>query len=255
MQGKEDDSIIKNITFIIRNPFEEWDLINKVIHKKRNALYRLKQYWKRKRLKLKGSLVVEAAAVLPIFLLAMAHLIYWISFLDIERGLSSEVNERARRLAKESFVLDATSEEWIEVTKGETLRGRYYLRIAKAKPFTGRYYTNPAMSKEESRLVFVTKTGRVFHRSFSCPYIKLSVKAVGRAQVGEKRSDNGEKYRPCELCAPGKDGGRVFITTYGNRFHRDRSCKSLKREIKIVTLKKAREKGLGACSKCGGRDD
>lgn len=217
------------------------------------ALYRLQQLRFKETKGFRGSIVVEAAVALPIFLLAVSHMIYWMSFLEVDRNLATSVNERVRKLAVESFAGEE-EEKWVEAQKGETLRGRYFLRIAKARAFTGRYYDDSVMNSEESRLVFVTKNGSVFHRSLVCSHIKPTIRLVMREEVGNKRNKKGEKYYACEFCGK-KKMNRAYITEYGNRFHSEKNCKGLRRTIRIVTLKNAREEGYGRCKKCGNHDD
>lgn len=218
------------------------------------TLYKLQQIGKKDFSRMKGSVTLEAAVVLPLFLLAVSHLIFWISFLDQERSLVAEINAKSRKLAVESFVLGAEDDEPIEISKGAYLRGEYFLRTSIARPFTGRYYDTAGMDADEYKLAFITKNGEVYHRSLICSHIKISVKEVTQG-VSALRNQSGEKYKPCEFCVKKKDGQKYFITKHGNRYHYDRTCKGIKRSIRLINLKLAKELGFGACKKCGGYRD
>lgn len=206
------------------------------------------------RQKLRGSIVVESALVFPIFLLAISHQIYWIDFIDVERKLFIEVIEKARKLAGESFIDDNCSGELIEVKKGVLLRGNYFSKIAKARPFIGRYYDNSILDWEDTKLVFITKNGEVYHKSIVCSHLRPSLKLVSKKEVKEKRNQKGEKYYKCEFCGK-KNEATLYITAFGNRYHTDKKCKGIKRTIRITNLRMAKGMGLRRCKKCGGYDD
>lgn len=256
---RKEDRLIKKIIGKPCCSNEELDLIDKKETKckvkKHRALCRLHQFFEKLSGRMKGSITMEAAVVLPIFLLAVSHLVYWLNYLDVERNLSEEVNQKGRRMAIESFALDQDEDEPIEITKGASLRGSYFVRLAKVRPFTGRYYDETLRNSDENKLVFITKNGSVFHRSLLCSHIKLSIKKTGKDRIKGLRNKNGEKYKPCEFCNKKFHQGAYFITEYGDRYHSKRNCKGLRRKIRIVNLKVARELGFGSCKKCGGYHD
>ncbi len=97
--------------------------------------------------------------------------------------------------------------------------------------------------------VYITKNGRVYHKTSSCTYLKLSIQSVEEGNITQYRNENGQKYRKCNECAE-KDGvfSKVYITNYGDCYHRDLNCGGIKRTIEIIRLSEAG--GKGACSKC-----
>lgn len=120
------------------------------------------------------------------------------------------------------------------------------------RAFTG--VTERGKQREESgeQDVYITETGRVYHTSLSCTYLKLSISQLKFSDIGQLRNEGGGKYKPCEKCCkenepPGK--ADVWITNFGDRYHISRSCSGLKR-----TIKKIRRSEAGSrtpCSKCG----
>lgn len=100
---------------------------------------------------------------------------------------------------------------------------------------------------ENTDTVYVTETGVVYHKDYSCTYLDLSIRMVSSAQADSLRNHSGGKYYPCERCK--REGGSVYITDYGDRFHGSLSCSGLKRTVYAVPLSEI--VGKGVCSKCG----
>lgn len=102
----------------------------------------------------------------------------------------------------------------------------------------------------EDVLVYVTDYGSVYHRDRSCSYLNPSIESVPISTLSRMRSADGSKYYPCELCHP-PDSGMVLISDYGSRYHCDRNCPGIRRGIRTMPLKEARQQ-YPPCSKCGG---
>ena len=103
--------------------------------------------------KLRGSLTIESALAMPLFILAVSLLIFWTSFLQTQEKLNADAADKAREIAKLAYVTEEeTGEEvkLIEIGKGELLNGTYFERMAVARPFTGRHYKNKEGGDAES---------------------------------------------------------------------------------------------------------
>ena len=97
--------------------------------------------------------------------------------------------------------------------------------------------------------VYVTDTGVVYHKDPACTYLDMSVQAVSKERLEEFRNESGGKYHPCESCGKeDADGGTVYITAHGTRYHTSLECKKIKRNIYAISIDEAY--GLGGCSKC-----
>lgn len=101
------------------------------------------------------------------------------------------------------------------------------------------------------KMVYITETGTVYHMDRNCSHIRLSVNAINGIPTFH-RNKNGGKYYPCESCL--KDGhspgGIYYITSYGDRYHKSKTCSKIKRTIEQIPLS---EVGLRAlCKRCGG---
>ncbi len=141
-----------------------------------------------------------------------------------------------------------------------------YGSLAAFHPFrmTNRYYGHlwngyalPTESDEKTALVYITERGTVYHKDRNCSHIKLSVRETTLQNALSVHNFYGEKYQPCTLCGStpggeteqGKDGFMVWITSDGNSIHYNRSCSSLKRTVREVTVNEVA--GLKPCSRCG----
>ncbi len=99
----------------------------------------------------------------------------------------------------------------------------------------------------EEEYVYITPTGVAYHRTTDCPYLDLSIRAVSRGQIGALRNKSGHKYHKCESCKLAS-GKTVYITDYGEKYHSDLSCNSLKRTVMAVKISEVG--GRHACAKC-----
>lgn len=103
--------------------------------------------------------------------------------------------------------------------------------------------------REEDPMVYITKTGIVYHLDRNCTYLNPSVHTVSASAVADRRNQSGGKYYPCEICNGDRAQGQVYITSQGSSYHSRIQCPGLKRTIYTVPLSEV--EGRGACSKCG----
>lgn len=108
-------------------------------------------------------------------------------------------------------------------------------------------YGTESLSNET--MVYVTETGTVYHKTRECSHIKLSISAVSGIP-STLRNDSGAKYKRCEECCKGEldENATYYITNYGTRFHKSRTCSGLKRSIKEIPLSQVGSKK--PCSRC-----
>ncbi len=242
--------------------------------------------------KRRGSLTVEAALVLPLFLFAMLL----VGYLGMMIRCQDEVQWALTRTAREAAVEYAASGSRASASKPACLlklnrylgggglpvslsdsrlltRGDeidlvaeyqvklpFHLLPMKSVKFRQRVRTR-AFTGVESRAgqggggnvtVYITATGRVYHRDRKCPYLKLTISQVKYSDLPALRNEGGSIYRPCEKCSEGKiflDGQAVWVTNYGDRFHSAKTCGNIRRDIQKVKLSEAG--GRTPCSKCG----
>ncbi len=239
-----------------------------------------------------GSLTVEASLVLPLFLFAMVTLAYLGQLLKCQDevqnamnlvaseasalyGAGGEENCRSRvyYTARLGSVLKGTgismslaesrfSDENDEIDLILTYRVKlpfpdyfapacHFRQRVHTRGFTGVDRRDGGEETEHIR-VYVTETGRVYHRSLDCTYLKLSISQIKYGDLDPLRNQGGGKYKACERCCREKTFGAdsdVWITNYGDRFHSIRSCSGIKRNIREIWLSEAGNRT--PCSKCG----
>ena len=125
-----------------------------------------------------------------------------------------------------------------------------YQEALRTKAWTG--YVKSAFNLNlPDRIVFITETGVVYHKSLSCTYLEPSIRGVSRSSVDGLRNNSAGKYYPCPLCKSKTSGGsQVYVTDYGVCYHSSLSCAGIKRTIIPVSIDEV--KGRRPCSKCGG---
>ncbi len=129
--------------------------------------------------------------------------------------------------------------------QGFTMRQRYY-----GKAWTGYDVTQEVSDvQQEDPMVYITKTGIVYHLDRNCTYLNPAVEAVAVSELDDRRNQSGGKYYSCEICNGSRAQEQVYITAQGTSYHSRIQCAGLKRTIYTVPLSEVQ--GRGACSKCG----
>ena len=262
----------RDLLFPTDNTKEKIKLMQKTeisTHKKNPKLLSLS------RRSLSGSITIETALVLPIFLFAMLSVMYLTDAIRISSKNTEELAERAYKCAKYAYLGDALIEDSslsdaIDIlNNGDDIIDlvlRYTIDIpfdlfnvykpyaidrVRVRAFTGYDNTRHGSHDDSAEeMVYVTEHGSVYHRSLGCSHLKLKIREVDYKDIPGERSSNGAKYYPCEFCCAGHENApfTVFVTDDGNRYHSTLSCGALKRTIHEVPLSKA---GLPPCKECG----
>lgn len=128
---------------------------------------------------------------------------------------------------------------------GFTMSQRYYGRAWTGYDVT-QYVSD---TKQEDPMVYITKTGTVYHLDRNCTYLNPSVQSVSAEAIGEMRNQSGAKFYSCEICGGYRGTSQVYITQYGSSYHSQINCPGLKRTIYTVPLSQV--EGRRRCSKCG----
>ncbi len=107
---------------------------------------------------------------------------------------------------------------------------------------------------EEKKIVYITKTGTVYHRNINCSHLTRNISTVSFSEVEKKRNASGAKYYPCEKCVKSKSMATksVYITNEGDRYHNSMKCSGLRRYI--IELDEKEVGNRKPCKICGGTD-
>lgn len=259
----------------------------------------------------KGSMTLEAAFALPLFLFAVINILFAVHIIGTQSRMYAAMHQVGNKMAFAGYVYENTAGSALPeqvsgvaltqlYAKGQIIKyaGSSYLEQScivggaggvslagssvmeendlidlkvsyRVAPFsvlmgfdefsmTQRYYgkawtgydvTQSAGDwSNEDPMVYITKTGTVYHINRNCVYLNPSVEAVSAEALDSRRNESGGRYYPCERCQAGT-AGEVYITSQGNRYHTKLNCSGLKRTIYTVPL--SQTGGRGRCSKCG----
>ena len=126
------------------------------------------------------------------------------------------------------------------------MAGRFYGHL-----WNGYAVNGDASSASQEQIVYITENSEVYHLTTSCTHLRLSVRPVDLASVGNERNGSGGIYYPCEVCARGDAPGTVYICSSGDRYHYSGECYTLTRTYTTVPISEVAD-SRRPCSRCGG---
>lgn len=205
---------------------------------------------------LKGSLTLEAALVLPFFLMI---LLAFFSFFS-QYASAAEIKVSAAAEAKKTGITLGAMEKGdagdVTIYKSAQAEGIWINPFYREKTITQsaacRAWIGFTELKTEETYVYITPEGSVYHLYADCTHLSLSVQSVTMTFARSAKNEYGERYRQCELCK-GPFQGMVFITSEGNRYHSKRSCSGLKRTVRQVPLSSVSKRR--GCLRCMSRGE
>ena len=208
--------------------------------------------------RIKGSMTVEAAFVLPFFIFFMANILCL--FLSYERYSKTLANihqtTKLAALACHGISMDSDTVDMslpVSISPFVSEIGfipSYATAHASVRKWTGYDVCSVLTTSEEEEYVYITEHGGVYHRSLSCSHLNVNIRVVSATEVDSLRNNNHATYYPCAYCKKGYSTGLMFITPDGNRAHNNAGCSALKRQVKLVKLSEVGARG--PCKDCGG---
>lgn len=238
----------------------------------------------------RGSLTVEASLVLPVFIFAALSVIYICRLLlfedevqwalvrtgrevSVEYAVSGKrsvtdplyLTMKMKRYVQEEIPVSMLRSQFDEGSKDIVLVADYSICLPFPLlhhfpfHFTEKFHTRTfsgVKTRAEGEVqdgdipVYITETGKVYHRTLECTYLKLSISEVKYGDLEYLRGEDGGKYYACEGCGGGvlQKEQTVFVCNFGNRFHSSRGCQKLTRNIRQIKMSEAG--GRLPCSKC-----
>lgn len=222
----------------------------------------------------KGSITVETSLCVPLFFMVVFSLFYIIEALFRINYIEDSLTDCAREYAvygtktgAVSALIDdkvlikydddkSTHICYVSYNIKVPFLGSRFLKLNLYQQVVLSDYSGKSMEEEttdaDEDYVYVSKSGKVYHCDRGCTYLKPSVKEISGKSVSQKRNSSGGKYKDCEKCCRNinaEDMPIVYITSYGDRYHKIRNCPGIKRDVRRV--KKSEIGSLPACSKCG----
>ena len=209
----------------------------------------------------RGSLTMESACVLPLFLFGLITMIFFMDFYRVETVRLTALCQQAKEEGLAVYTPGARTEE-VTVTDESAFRPMQLLLplppvmvvnkvTVHAWTGTDRFGPGTGGGRPEP-MVYITETGHVIHHDPGCTYLRLTVHAVDGNTLTDRRNSSGERYHACERCSYHQaPGAVVYITDQGNRYHNLGSCSALRRTVRLV--KESEAEGYHDCSRCGNK--
>ncbi len=105
----------------------------------------------------------------------------------------------------------------------------------------------------ESDVVYITKSGTVYHTYRDCTYIRVSLSSSKYSQVDSLRNAAGSKYYKCSTCCNQLTADTtVYVSKYGERYHQCQTCSKIYHNVTAVSMEEIGGRGL--CTKCKKRE-
>lgn len=208
--------------------------------------------------RLTGSMSVEAAFSIPIFLFFMVNMLSMITMYAAYSSKLAKVDQSAKILASISTDMNSygddlvISSDLVEISpfvKPIGFKSAYSYACMKYKKWNGYDLSGSNSNLCDDEYVYITQTGGSYHRSKNCRHLLVTITTTTVNEIETLRNSEGKKYYACEKCK-GIGTGLLFVTQYGEKYHSNASCSGLKRTIKTIKLSEVG--GRSACRDCAG---
>lgn len=214
-----------------------------------------------------GSLTVECAMALPIFLFACIILISVMNAVRLQTEADLKAANKARSLALSAAAYGTApsssqdASAWIDLCAPHRLNwpvsfpglpSLIYYSSARVAKWTGGGIdgTQEKDLRENDPVVFVSDNRAVYHTHADCTYLNLSIYASTVSDIRKLRNTNGGKYYPCRGFPKGYKGP-VYATSNGTYYYPSLNYGALKRHVHTAKLSDCHD--LTECSRCRGR--
>ncbi|MCL2717867.1 MAG: pilus assembly protein [Lachnospiraceae bacterium] len=212
------------------------------------------------KIKINGSMTVEAALVMPVFLFFMMSVLYVFQIINTQTETYTALHQRGNRIAFEGYQNRAElGDGVIDLTESYQIKPYLFWQDFGQLKVVQQYYGYAWVGYDVSRggnsevllneYVYITETGTVYHVTMECSHLKLSITSINSNEISSKRNESGGKYHQCERC-PKEDNGILFITAFGTRYHSNINCSGLKRTVRELEINEAVRQGYRGCSRC-----
>lgn len=199
-----------------------------------------------------GSLTLEAACVLPLFLGAMVTVMIFIQGTRLSCQVSEGLHEAGKQMALVAYAKEVAG---VEAGKYVTGALSYVFAQGKVKEKTDKEISGLLLLRskimDENEIIdlvaeYALETPISF---FETKGLKMVQRARIRAWTGRKDAYSGEENSEQE--------GLVYVTVNGSVYHKDRECSHIRLSIQNVmkaSIKELRNKSGGKYYPCSGCD-
>ena len=216
----------------------------------------------RRRSRLRASLTVEAALVLPLFLFVLLLLALPFRMMTAERQVQRAAEEVSARAAALAALQDEASAQYTASLGEQALKtARELVRDPNVSALSAERCTatrrawigetdpeNRLSETAADELVYIGKNSTRYHKSAHCHYLSNALSALSVEAAKNARNAGGGRYHACPVCARAVTAGTVYIMPSGSAYHRDPACRAIRAYVRAVRLSEVRS--LGPCSYC-----
>ena len=240
----------------------------------------------------RGSLTVEAALVLPAFLLTMLTFLYFMKLAQGYEQVQQALAQTARAASQYGVLETERFYQYLEenagdfsyveggkkgislknsflspVTKEIVVTAEYIAKFPvpfsfqnemsicqeiKSRVFCGTDTWGTEFWESEEAIVYITKYGTVYHENKGCAYLNPSISMVWGEEVFQKRNNKGGKYKPCEACIKKKGVMDMALYITEEGDYYHSSVGCQGLNRTIYEVPISKAAGYHACNKCGG---
>ena len=202
----------------------------------------------------KGSLVIEAALALPVFLFFVIAVIYFLMIIFLQSDIQVHMEEAARSMGKQAYLADQLEEltsdrddfdaETVSLLKAGinplTIKTwilkdglRQKIDASRIKGGTGGFYTFHSSFDEEEDLLDI-----VVHYNYHIPFLPGN---LGVVQLSQRCRSHVWTGRELSRQEGGKNADEnktqtVYVTEYGSVYHTSKDCSYLDLSIHTIGI-------------------
>ena len=203
----------------------------------------------------KGSLSIEAALIVPFFLMIL--LAFFSLFLQY--AVAADLKMQAAAEAKKLGIVSGyiRSEDVGDIIIYKTSAAEQICKLPFKTPdrivekAVCRAWIGFTELETQETYVYITPEGSVYHLFRDCTHLSLSIEQVSYKKAVTSKNEYGETYRECKRCKE-PYGILVYITKEGDCYHSERNCSGLKRTIRQVPISEVQ--GCACCIRCSERE-
>ena len=219
---------------------------------------------RRERSRFAGSMTLECAFALPLYLFAVITLAGYMMTIGIQVRENLSLSAKARKIAMYTGGVGTDgSNIWVDLPKTYIFHypaavfGPQSTRIAlraRVRSWTG-YAGDDDVSGEDGsssgETVYVTENREVYHTHADCTHLDLTVMRTDLSNVKNMRNAYGKRYKKCKGF-PDNYSGPVYLTEKGDYYYPSSDYNSLIRHVSVADRSEC--EGLCLCERCAARD-
>ena len=265
MKMKFLSSIINKITKSLQVPCSPLLYISKsYLPGKRVLPFTLREKTSRR---MDGSITVEAAFVLPMFVFIGLAVLAPMKWLDTQRQMQTKAEQLGEYLSQSAYMMEKGENENIHLELNYQEKIPFLFEKVSGIPMCvavkrrgwigldGKLTCQNVHGEEHGQeMVYITPEGERYHPYRDCSYLANICKAVSVQELDHLRNNDGKIYYSCSQCVYEQNiQDTVYITDWGVRYHNDRNCASMSSYFRKVPLAEVID--WGECSVCASRND